>query len=665
MKKISFVMMFCLLNVFVGFILSGVYAQEQNAVSGDVAISLQELLNMHVTSASKTEEKLSDAPGVISVVTKDEMKRFGGNTLLDVLERVPSLSFSTAFFQDRAMISVRGDQDNVTGGHVLFLLNGRPVRESMEGGISSELLESFPISIINRIEVVRGPGSVLYGSDAFSGVINIITEEVDKIGGSVSGLAGVSGSWGAGSDLKIKAGDLKILFAARGADNEGWDVNNYRRYLGQVSPVPTPANPVTSQNFTIPDQQLGSYTNIEYKGLKIQSSYDQWYSEYFMRGALGQNFWTKWFNDVGYSLSLLKNWKMDFNVTYTNSLLASDSGYPYVARNSYDLVAEWTNFIELSEKSKLVIGGLYNELKGTEDLTSTVPQKEIANGDISAYAAYAQIDYRLLQSLKLIGGLQANKVGDRDIDVVPRAGIIWYPVDKISFKGLYGQAYRAPSIDETVLDHPGLKGNPDLNPEKVATTDIGVNYNADKIQAGVNYFYSQQKDIIEPDPLINPAYRVYENMSNITYQGVEVEGKYYLSTALFLTGSLLYQTNKDQSGKQNVAPTSNYYKKIGLSYMDNGITLSVFDIFNNGLDTANYNGTYNPSPKPFDILNANCNFDISEFFKVHAKPKFALNFYAENLFNSQYWMPEWGGIAHQTLPASPGRRLYLSAKVSL
>ena len=499
MKKISFVMMFCLLNVFVGFILSGVYAQEQNAVSGDVAISLQELLNMHVTSASKTEEKLSDAPGVISVVTKDEMKRFGGNTLLDVLERVPSLSFSTAFFQDRAMISVRGDQDNVTGGHVLFLLNGRPVRESMEGGISSELLESFPISIINRIEVVRGPGSVLYGSDAFSGVINIITEEVDKIGGSVSGLAGVSGSWGAGSDLKIKAGDLKILFAARGADNEGWDVNNYRRYLGQVSPVPTPANPVTSQNFTIPDQQLGSYTNIEYKGLKIQSSYDQWYSEYFMRGALGQNFWTKWFNDVGYSLSLLKNWKMDFNVTYTNSLLASDSGYPYVARNSYDLVAEWTNFIELSEKSKLVIGGLYNELKGTEDLTSTGPQKEIANGDISAYAAYAQIDYRLLQSLKLIGGLQANKVGDRDIDVVPRAGIIWYPVDKISFKGLYGQAYRAPSIDETVLDHPGLKGNPDLNPEKVATTDIGVNYNADKIQAGVNYFYSQQKDIIEPD----------------------------------------------------------------------------------------------------------------------------------------------------------------------
>jgi len=60
-----------------------------------------------------------------------------------------------------------------------------------------------------------------------------------------------------------------------------------------------------------------------------------------------------------------------------------------------------------------------------------------------------------------------------------------------------------------------------------------------------------------------------------------------LSAAFYLTGSMLYQTNEDSSGKKNIVPTSNYYKKIGMSYMDNsGITLSVFDVFNNGLDTA-------------------------------------------------------------------------------
>ena len=186
-------------------LLSGIYGTEQNGQNDGIDISLQELLNAQVTTASKSAEKLSDAPGVITVVSKDELNRFGGNTLRDVLERVPSLSFATAFFQDRSLISVRGDQFKATSGHMLLLLNGRPVRESMEGGITSEMFESFPIGIIERIEVVRGPGSVLYGSDAFSGVINIITEDVGKIGGSVSGLGGIKGEWGTNGDFRLKA----------------------------------------------------------------------------------------------------------------------------------------------------------------------------------------------------------------------------------------------------------------------------------------------------------------------------------------------------------------------------------------------------------------------------------------------------------------------------
>jgi len=149
------------------------------------------------------------------------LKRFGGNTLSDVLQRVPSLAFATGFFQDRSIISVRGDQFKVTSGHVLLLLNGRPVRESMEGGVTSEMFESFPIGIIERIEVVRGPGSVLYGSNAFSGIINIITKDVEKLGGSVSGLGGIKGEWGTNGDFRLKSGDLKVLIAGRMAD-QSW-----------------------------------------------------------------------------------------------------------------------------------------------------------------------------------------------------------------------------------------------------------------------------------------------------------------------------------------------------------------------------------------------------------------------------------------------------------
>jgi outer membrane receptor for ferrienterochelin and colicins len=658
MKKFLFSGSVVCFSSFAFLLLGAAYAAEQPSQSGDDNISLQELLNIQVTTASKTEEKLSDAPGVISVVTKDEIKRFGGNTLADVLDRVPSLSSMTAFFQDRSLISVRGDQYKVTSGHVLLLLNGRPVRESMEGGITSETFESFPIGIIERIEVIRGPGSVLYGSNAFSGVINIITEDPDKIGGSVSGQGGLKGEWGANGDFKLNAGGVKLLAAVRAAD-ESWKVSKYTQTKVNL-PVPS-----KTYSLTFPDEQVGTYASVEYKGIKLQSSYDRWHAQYFLRGQLGENVWGKMFNDLGYNLNVTKIWNMSFNVTYTNSTLESDTGYPYVNRNSYDLVTEWTNYVQISDKSKLVLGGLFNQIKGKEDFKgwSGLPAYVAADSKINAYAGYAQIDYWLLQSLKLIGGVQTNKVGSQDIDVVPRAGAIWYALDKLSVKALYGQAYRAPSINETTINHPGLRGTANLKPEKVGTLDIGLNYNADNFQAGVNYYYSDQKDIITLSQA-NPQYRQYQNMTEINYQGVEFESKYYLNTNLFLTGSMLYQVNKDTAGFINKIPTATWYKKVGISYMDNkGITLSLFDVFNNGLDTS-YSGTINPGPKPMDIMDLNCAFDFSKFFKLHG-PDYALNLYVENFMNTPVWAPEWGGILHQSVPVSPGRRIYISAKVSL
>jgi len=127
------------------------------------SMDLDSLSNLKVTTASKFSEKLSEAPGAISVVTTDELKRFGGFTLREILERVAGLSVSSSYFTDRSIIAVRGDQTRTTGGHILILINGRPTREILEGGINSDILESFPVNVLDRIEVIKGPGSVLYG----------------------------------------------------------------------------------------------------------------------------------------------------------------------------------------------------------------------------------------------------------------------------------------------------------------------------------------------------------------------------------------------------------------------------------------------------------------------------------------------------------------------
>jgi len=154
-----------------------------------IDLDLESLLNVKVITASKFDQSMSRAPGIVSVVSHDELENFGGTTLQEILERVPGLSGTTAYFTDRSLIAARGDQTKINGGHLLILINGRPSREILEGGLVSDLLQAFPIRALDRIEVVKGPGSVLYGSNAFSAVVNLITLKPDRNGWSLDGLA--------------------------------------------------------------------------------------------------------------------------------------------------------------------------------------------------------------------------------------------------------------------------------------------------------------------------------------------------------------------------------------------------------------------------------------------------------------------------------------------
>src|SRR3979490_2931089 len=100
-------------------------ACSQTDKPGDLlAIDFESLLNVTVITASKSAETLAEAPGVISVVTRDELQRFGGITLGEILQRVPGLTGTSSYFTDRSLIAARGDQTKANGGHILILING-------------------------------------------------------------------------------------------------------------------------------------------------------------------------------------------------------------------------------------------------------------------------------------------------------------------------------------------------------------------------------------------------------------------------------------------------------------------------------------------------------------------------------------------------------------
>ena len=644
------------------YIFLGAFSQNDTIKTEELLdMSFEDLLNMEVTTASKSAEKQSDAPGIITVLTQDELERFGGTTLKDVLERVPGLISSTVSYSNRTTMVVRGDYIKQNSSHILVLINGRPVREVQEGGVSSEIFNSFPVGIIERIEVIKGPGSVLYGSDAFSGVINIITKEADKNSLSITGKGGDGGAFGVSGEGTLKVNDLNIVAAGNYYEKSVWNAPYTAPNYVSIPDPPYYQVVNVTNNIKIPDKGTGLYLGANYKGLSIMTSYDEW-------STLGTQIYNdvtnkKLFTNVGYNYKMSEIWNMDFNVTYTHSELFGDS---LSERSNNNTIAEWTNFITLSNKSKLTVGGSFSNINGTEtNLQNPDSTYVISDGKNNAFALYAQIDYKLLKSLKLIAGMQTNKVGELDLSIVPRGGLIWYPFERLSVKALYSEAYRAPSINELYMNFPdGLYGDENLKPEKVATIDFGVNYQGEQGQVGASFFYSKQKDIIQPVFFPMSFERQYTNLDAVTFMGGEFEGKYYINKSIYVNLSALYQTNENDSVK-NLTPVANFGLKSGISYMwDKGITISLFDIYQGDLDKK-FIGTLNPDQGAYNLLHLHSNFKINKLFNLQFKPQISMFLDIDNILDKKVYMYDWGGFTYDALPVNPGRAIYFGLKVKL
>ena len=623
-----------------------------------LSMDIESLMNVEVTTASRFSDKLSEAPSIMSVVTSDELRRFGGLTLGEILDRVTGLTRTSQYFTDRSLIAARGDQTKTAGGHILFLINGRPTREVMEGGIISDLLESFPVAILDHIEVIRGPGSVLYGSNAYSAVINLITKKANANSVSAEGLIGAKGAVASSAQLAYKRGDFNVVGAAQLHEAPDWPV------VYTVPPsqrnIPVAPHVPNVQNISVVDRGVGSYLGMNYKGLSFMSAFTEWQSTAFVQGNVGETRLTRDFANLGYDHNITKNWQMSFNGTYTRTTFG-ETPYPSALRDSDEVIAEWTNLITLSKKDRLTVGGLFNRISGTEYFTGGPVTTISAQGNRPGGAFYAQIDHQLLSDLKLIGGVQSNKIGSLSLSTVPRAGAVWTPLKWASFKALYGQAFRAPSLDENLLNRPGVVGNPNLLPEKVGTFDLGFVAQSGRYEGGIDYFYSKQTNSIVA-VLGSPAH--YVNLGELTFNGAEFEGKYYFQKNFFVQGSFLYQTNKTGTGATSVTPIPNFSGKGGISYeATNGLTASLFDVSDGPIN--GYTTSVNPLQGTHNVLNAEVRFDVAKRLHFSDRNDVAFELHATNLIGRVIWLPGWGFNSIDTIPVQQGRVIYAGLVFSI
>jgi outer membrane receptor protein involved in Fe transport len=622
-----------------------------------LTMDVEDLFRLKVVTASKFSELAVDAPGVISVVSKEELRRFGGLTLAEVLGRVGGLSVSSSYLADRSIIAARGDLTSLTSGHILYLINGRPSREVQVGGVTSDLLESFPLSALERIEVIRGPGSVLYGSNAFTAVVNLITSRNQASAMRINAFGTRPGGGGASGRVSLNKGDLRIFAAAQSHRRPDWRVDY--RLPESILRDPLAVNPVLLQRPVLRDAGIGSFAEISYRRVTFMTSFTQWKAPTFVRATVGEGTWRRQFGDLGYEFTVRKNWTAAVNLTYTrNTFLTPD--FPFVSRRSHELVLEFTNTVLLGGKDRLTFGALGNRIEGRELYQPPGLSIPISAGSRLGSAIYGQLDHDLASGLKVVGGVQINKIAKIAINTVPRVGLVWTPVYRITVKSLYAKAFRAPSLNETLIHHPAFSGNPDLVPEQVGTVDLSVSYGTPRFQSAISVFRSHFSNRISIDASQIPW--KYQNRGQATFRGAEWETKLDAGRHILLTGAIQRQANRDDSGRRDVTPIPSFEVKGGVSYaMDIGLDLSVFEVYRPGVRNAG--AIVNPPSGANHLATAEVRFNLGK--RVHPGRREAWYLYArgDNLANRAVWLPAWGGT-NETIPFQRGRTIYFGLEVS-
>lgn len=547
------------------------------------SMSLEELSTLKVSTSSKKAEKIINAPSIVSIITEDEIRKFGGNDLIDILKRAPAFYDISSMSWRQSTLGVRGDLFDEINPHILFMIDGRPFRDSNKAGLNASLLTAFPLSSIRYIEVIRGPGSVLHGSSAFIAVVNIVTKSGKEKTIDISGRYGSFDTKQLHTSFTQPKGALKMTGGLNYRKTNGWCFDEQFTILDDTVDV----------NTKTAEEAFGLHGSLAYHGVKAMAFYGQNnMNNVSNRDSLGNLPYKakKLWIDVGYVDTLLADrYAIQFNATLNRSkddLTDDETYYPERVTNvdAFDFLVELANHVKVNDKAAFTLGATAKVQTGEVAIEDNEELFRYTTDPYERqwYRGYVQSDYQVNSWLKWVAGGQLNKVEGIPVNFSPRLAILGAFDKGLGFKVLYGEAFRSPNAGENgLITYRGSGteatatqvGNPLLEPELISTLEPQVFYSSSKVSLGLNYFYSKQKNIIE-----RSIEEGYLNSGVLTSQGLELEWKYLPKEKLYFTGSYTYQTNEDSTGARDIYSLPNHMLKMGVSYHLGD--LASFNLFN-------------------------------------------------------------------------------------
>jgi outer membrane receptor for ferrienterochelin and colicin len=467
---------------------------------------LQKVLNQNLTVSSAKALTARETPGIISLITAEEIQNSGARDITDILRMVPGFDIA----QDLQFVMGLGLRGSwATEGKVLIMMDGQPFNELLYQGVA--VGNRFPVYAIERIEIIRGPGSAIYGGSAEYGVINIITMAAEKLNGvHVYGIAGFH---------EKNVGRTNGGFAvARKSKNISWDLSLFKG-KGIISDqeytsLHQDTSVVNLAEATHADP-LNINAGIKIKNFQLRGMYDQFTTSEPFTYVSFKNL----FVDAKY------DWKINSKVTITPQVkyfnqipwqfgyFSDEEDYLRVRAERY--YGSLSAVYDVSRKINVNAGVLYFKDLATDLLNSDylLGNNTVSFNNVAVFGQ-AFLKHRLVNATLGFRYERNNQYGDA---FVPRLALT-KKIENFHFKILYSKSFRAPAIENINLSESGS-----IKPEKSQAFELELGYQfTPEMLLSVNAFSLRTRDIIVYAATITNPLGEYNNFDKSGSQGIEL-----------------------------------------------------------------------------------------------------------------------------------------------
>jgi outer membrane cobalamin receptor len=480
-------------------------------------MQLDQLMNLNVSVASTLPMTSRESPGVVTVITQDEIRKSGAADLMEVLKQVPGFTFGVDV-EGVLGAGIRGNWANE--GKVLMLWDGIETNEDLYSTI--QFGARYPIDQIKRIEIIRGPGSAMYGGNAEYAVINVVTINSPEFNGV---------------DAALNYSVLSKTFGSRGVSvatgkSIGMSHLNVSAYINQANRSQETFTDIKGNSYDMTDQSalMTMHYRVDYnfKGLSVSGLYDGYeveqrdgYDEIYLR-SYKTSFNNTYINakyefQKGNKLELTPGIRFKFQRpwSYTESV-TDDSFSPFdthVNKKEFYLNSNYNP----SEKVNFTGGLSYYHVLAYQKIDSLYFSNGENKLNIDNYSAFVQ-SIAKLNWFNVTLGVRYDYNPYYGSSVVPRIGLtrVW---EKFHVKTLYNSAFRTPSIEN-------INANPDITPERTRTLEVEGGF----LVTPQSYLTINFYEINTSDPVIyyydENDNDLFINASSIGTRGFEAEYKW-------------------------------------------------------------------------------------------------------------------------------------------